>query len=90
VLFPAARLLYDNAECINLSANDIEYDHLASQNRLACVILLNAVPASPDSVIRGFRYVLDDRVMAEPGARLSAPNEGLQRTAFCAQKNELF
>jgi len=26
-LSPAARLLYDNAERISLSANDIEYDH---------------------------------------------------------------
>ena len=33
-LSPAARLLYDNAERISLSANDIEYGHPeASQNR---------------------------------------------------------
>jgi hypothetical protein len=31
---PAAHLLYDNAERISLSANDIEYDHPeAAQNR---------------------------------------------------------
>ena len=75
-LSPAARLLYDNAERISLSANDIEYDHPeASQNRLAYVILLDAVLTLPDAVIRGLRYVRDDMVKADLGARLSAAAE---------------
>lgn len=38
-------------------------------------MLLDAVLTSPDAVIRGFRYVRDDMVKAELGARLSAAAE---------------
>jgi len=66
-LSPAARLLYDNAERISLSANNIDYDHPeASQSRLAYVMLLDAVLTSPDAVIRGLRYVRDTMVKADP------------------------
>ena len=75
-LSPTARLHYDNAECSSLSANDIEYDHQeASQNRLADVMLLDAALTSPVAVIRGLRYVRDDMVKADLGARLSAAVE---------------
>jgi hypothetical protein len=60
-LSPAARLLYDKAERNSLRANDIENDlPQASQNRLAYVMLLDAVLMSPEAVIRGHRYVRDD------------------------------
>jgi hypothetical protein len=75
-LSPTARLHYDNAECISLSANDIEYDHPeASQNLLACVMLLDAVLTSPDAVIGGTRYVCDDMAKADLSAKLSAAAE---------------
>ena len=70
-LSPAERLIYDSAERISLSANDIEYDYPeASQNRLACVMLLEAALTSPDALIRGPHYVCDDMVKADLGARL--------------------
>ncbi len=59
-----------------MSTNDIEYNHPeASQNRLAYVMLLDAVLTSPDAVIRGLRYMRDDMVKADLGARLSAATE---------------
>jgi hypothetical protein len=70
---PTARLLYDNAERISLSANDIEHDHSeASQNQLAYVMLLDVVLTSPAAVIRSLPYLRDDMVKADLGARLSA------------------
>ncbi len=66
-LSPAARLLYNNAERISLSANDIGYDHPeASQNRLAYVMLLDAVLVSPDVVMAAIKRIRDDLVAGDP------------------------
>ena len=53
------------------SANDIEYDRPeVPQNRLAYVMLLDAILTWPDAMIRGHRYVRGDMVRADLGARL--------------------
>ena len=67
-LSPTARLLDDNAERISLSANNIAYDlPEASQNRLAYVMLLDAVLTSPQQAASGVRSMQGERAGHRPG-----------------------
>lgn len=64
---PATRLLYDAAEKISSSADDITYDHPeASRQRLAYVLALDALLTSPDAVMAAIKQVRDDLVAGDP------------------------
>ena len=65
-LTPEARTLIEAADRVSLSV-DVPYDHPeATRQRVAYVLLLDAVLTSPDAVMAAIKRVRDDLVAGDP------------------------